>query len=432
MAFLKTLRKYSFWAHDFLNGNPVRRHYKEIREISENFQSDHSKKTRLQHLDRLLQHAIDTVPFYQQNVEGLQLKDFPIINKSTVLENYDRFRSSKYSKKKNVKVSTNGSTGTPFTLYHDKNKRSRHQADNLFFAEKGGYQLGDRLYLLRALHKKDTKAILRFFKQNFKAYGILNYSNDDIEKLLEEFKNGTSEKCVVCFASMCEIIVNYLESNGVEPFRHKVKSIVTDGDALSKGTKDKMEKYFGIPVYARYGNMECGVMAQQGLPNGYHYNLNWASYYFEVLDLKKDKPVEAGEMGRIVVTDLFNHCMPLIRYDTGDLARLAQDSNLQPRFDRIDGRVIDIIWDTKGNIVSPYLIYTITEKYNELKQFQFAQKGPKEYEYRLNPWDNFTKEDQLLAESRSYLGTNANISVVYVDEVPLLTSKKRKPVINEM
>ncbi|MGW9686002.1 hypothetical protein [Flagellimonas sp. 2504JD1-5] len=435
MPLFKLIRKNLFWFNDFLSGSPIRKHYLEIKDVIENYESDKSKELRRSSLESLLSHAKTTVPFYMTNVDGINLSDFPIINKNTVLEDYDNFRSNLYLEKRNIQVSTNGSTGTPFKLFHNKNKRKRHQADNLYFAEKGGYELGDRLYLLRALHKNDSKALLRFFRQNFKAYGILNYTDNDIENLLEEFKTGSSEKCVVCFASMCEVLVNYLEARKIEPFSHKVKSIVTDGDALSKGTKDKMEKYFGIPVYARYGNMECGVMAQQGPPNSYHYNLNLASYHFEILHLNEDRPAEPGAMGRIVVTDLFNYCMPLIRYDTGDLARLSTEmgDNQPPTFNRIDGRVIDIIWDTSGNIISPYLIYTITEKYEELKQFQFAQTGPKQYLYRLNPWnETFFKERELVEESKSYLGHDAQVEVVYVDEVPLLQSKKRKPVINEM
>ncbi|MEP1488275.1 MAG: hypothetical protein ABJK28_07585 [Algibacter sp.] len=435
MNFLKLVRKYSFWGYDFLRGGQLKKHYLDVKFILENYGSKESLSLREKYLRDLLEHAVKTSAYYKKTVVSSKFEDFPVINKNTVLNNFEDFKSSKYVNDANTKVSTNGSTGTPFKLFHNKNKRSRHDADNLYFAEKGGYSLGDRLYLLRAIHKKDFKSLLRFFRQNFKTFGILNYTDADIEKLLNDFKKGSSEKCIVCFASMCEIIVNYLDSNNVVPMDNPVKSIVTDGDKLSKSTKDKMEKYFGIPVFARYGNMECGVMGQQDKLSGHKYSLNWASYYFEVLDLKEDKPANPGEVGRIVVTDLFNHCMPLIRYDTGDLACFAknEDKLIAPCFERIEGRVVDLIWDTKGNVVSPYLIYCKMEDYGEeLKQFQFAQKGSNDYVFRLNPWNTFTKEKDLLADSKAYLGQDANISIEYVKEVPLLSSGKRKPVINEM
>lgn len=425
----------AFWGGDYLKGSPVRKHYEEVKYIMDHHGSEKAEAIRRSHLENLLAHAHTTVPYYQRNTESSAFDSFSVITKSTVLENYDDFRSSKFLNTKNVQVSTNGSTGTPFKLFHNQNKRFRHQADNLLFAEKGGYNLGDRMYLLRALHKNDLNSLMRFFRQNFSAYGVLNYTDGEIEKLLKEFTTGERGKCIVCFASMCEIIVNYLDSKNAKPLDSRVKSIVTDGDALSKGTKDKMEYYFGVPVYARYGNMECGVMAQQGPPNSYHYNLNLGSYHFEILDLDQDKPVESGQMGRIVVTDLFNYCMPLIRYDTGDLARVLESDHPDrpPVFEAIEGRVVDLIWDTQGGVVSPYLIYTITEKYNELKQFQFAQTDHGVYEYRLNVWeDKFNRVEELIGESKKYLGQDAKISIHYVDEVPLLKSNKRKPVINEM
>jgi len=435
MGVLKEFRKLAFWGSDLLKGSPVRKHYDEIKFIIDNYGSEKAEAIGREHLKNILAHARSTVPYYRENTESSAFESFPVITKSTVLANYDGFRSSKFLNAKNTQVSTNGSTGTPFKLFHNRNKRYRHQADNLLFAEKGGYQLGDRMYLLRALHKNDLNSLMRFFRQNFSAYGVLNYTDEEIEKLLGEFTTGESGKCIVCFASMCEVIVNYLDSNNAQPLKTKVKSIVTDGDALSKGTKDKMEYYFGVPVYARYGNMECGVMAQQGPPNSYHYQLNLGSYHFEILDLHEDRPVEPGKMGRIVVTDLFNYCMPLIRYDTGDLAKLgvSDQPNTPAVFETIEGRVVDLIWDTDGGIVSPYLIYTITEKYNELKQFQFAQTGEGVYEYRLNVWgERFDRVDELISESKRYLGQNAQITTKYVDEVPLLKSNKRKPVINEI
>jgi phenylacetate-CoA ligase len=43
---------------------------------------------------------------------------------------------------------------------------------------------------------------------------------------------------------------------------------------------------------------------------------------FVVEVLRNGKPVKAGEVGRLAVTDLINMAMPLIRYDVGDVGRL--------------------------------------------------------------------------------------------------------------
>ncbi len=279
------------------------------------------KKLRTESLQKVLNHATSTTPFYKEFRDFQRLQYFPVINKNVVRDNFESFRSEDFVNKKSVPVFTGGSTGTPFKLLHDLGKRKRHKADNISFARRGGYELGDRLYLMRATHDNDLKSRLVFSQKNINPYGILNYTDADMKQLFEDIRRDPSEKCIVCFASMTDVIVNYLESVQKKPFEEKiVKSIITDGDSLNEVTKDKMEYYFGIPVLARYGNMECGIMGQQNFEGGNEYDLNWASYYFEILDLDKDEPAAKGEIGRIVVTDLFNYGMPLIRYDTGDMA----------------------------------------------------------------------------------------------------------------
>ncbi len=70
-------------------------------------------------------------------------------------------------------------------------------------------------------------------------------------------------------------------------------------------------------------------------------------------------------------------------------------------------------------------------KYAELKQYQFVQKGSKDYVFRLNPWTEFSREQELINEFRGYLGNDANITIKNIDETPLLSSGKRRLVINE-
>jgi len=54
---------------------------------------------------------------------------------------------------------------------------------------------------------------------------------------------------------------------------------------------------------------------------------------------KDDRPVMPGEMGRIVVTPLFNAAMPLLRYDTGDYA-VERIGNRCPRSNRAIERIL--------------------------------------------------------------------------------------------
>jgi phenylacetate-CoA ligase len=150
------------------------------------------------------------------------------------------------------------------------------------------------------------------------------------------------------------------------------------------------------------------------------------------LDLENDTPVKPGEFGRIVVTDLFNFAMPIIRYDTGDIAKLGVSKNGAMQLEEIEGRKMDLIYDSQGNIISSFVIYTKFYKYYKLlKQYQFLQHGEKDYEIKLNLQDAvFEFENDLITDVKSDFGIDANITISYVDEIPALASGKRKKVIN--
>jgi len=430
---LEKFRKFSFWAVDFFKGSPVRKHYRDIKVILENYGSRESLAKRESHLQKVLEHARSTTPFYTTNATGTKLKDFPVINKNIVRDNYEAFKSSEFLNKENTPVVTSGSTGTPFKLFHNKNKRLRNNADIIYFAKKGGFDIGSRLIYMKVWNSINRKSKLKRWMENIKAYSIFNYTDADIKDLITNLKKDRSRKGIVCFASTCNAIINYLDSVRAMPQNYNITSIITNSDALDNRTKDRMEYYFQVPVVSRYSNMECGMLAQQSRSGGYEFHFNWASFHIELLHPDKDIPVEPGQLGRVVITDFFNYCMPLIRYDTGDLAYMSenQKENEAPVLKGIEGRKVDMITDTKKEVVTSHIVTVNMWKYSELKQYQFVQKEEKKYVFRLNPWSMFSREDELINEFKGYLGSDAEITIEYVDEIPPLSSGKRRLVVNE-
>ena len=174
-------------------------------------------------------------------------------------------------------------------------------------------------------------------------------------------------------------------------------------------------------------------MAQQECDSD-DFLLNIGSYFFEFLDLDEDKPVEPGKPGRIVVTDLFNRSMPLIRYDTGDVAIQKPTKKGEiPRLLTVEGRRVDYIYSTSGDLISPYVINTPMHEFQDISQYQFIQNGENEYKMLLNlrvGLKEFARERDMVVMLKSFLGSDANIKVEYVEEIPVLKSGKRKQVVN--
>ena len=228
------------------------------------------------------------------------------------------------------------------------------------------------------------------------------------------------------------MIAQYLERKNLFYENLKITSIIANSEYLNPYTKTTLGKHLNTAILSRYSSEEIGIIAQQTLNAPNSFIINHASYQVELLSLDKDLPAKPGEFGRIVITDLFNYAMPIIRYDTGDIAKFGEGKNGAIVFTQIDGRKMDIIYDSKGNMLSSFVVYTKFYKYYHLlKQYQFIQQGEKEYEVKLNLQDStFQFEDELVVDIKSDFGDDAIVTIAYVDEIPALSSGKRRKVIN--
>ena len=311
----------------------------------------------------------------------------------------------------------------------NRNKRKRNTADTLFFFNKAEYDIGERLYYLR-LWKGEHKNAMNRLLQNIVKVDISKMTDEIISGLLKDLSSDKSSKAIIGIASSFDTLCEYLDKNNSENKDFKIKSFVAISEALDPFTKKSIKKYFNAPVVSRYSNEEQGIIAQQEINSNDTFKINWASYIVEIFDLKKDTKAEPGQIGRIVVTDLFNYSMPLIRYDTGDIGVMELLDN-EPVLTKIEGRKLDLIYDTKNNLVSSYSIYPIMKVYYHLiKQYQFIQVGQKEYVVKLNLDGDFDHKKELVSSFKSLLGDDAEINIEFVDEIPVLSSGKRKKVMN--
>lgn len=147
--------------------------------------------------------------------------------------------------------------------------------------------------------------------------------------------------------------------------------------------------------------------------------------------MDSDEPAENGEVGRIVITDLFNYAFPMIRYDTGDLGIMEQsEEDSFPYLKEIFGRSRDCIYTTSGTLISPAKISVMMWGAAGVKQWQFIQKKQFNYVLKLNV-EKEIDEESLANKFKTVLGEDAIIDIEYVDEIPVLASNKRRAVICE-
>ena len=135
------------------------------------------------------------------------------------------------------------------------------------------------------------------------------------------------------------------------------------------------------------------------------------------------------------MTDFVNHALPLIRYDTGDVAMKGEEQGGELlSLKSLSGRKTDLIYTTSGkridlfNSISP-------EIYNNpvLSQWQFIQHTAKSYTLRISYSDERIKQSagRFSSLMKGILGEDAEVRIEFVREIPVLNSGKRKIVVCE-
>lgn len=432
MSFGGFIRRELYWTNDFLHGSPVGKHYREIGRVLSN--SEKGVLIQKRALDQLLEYAANNCPFYSP-YDPSDIKNFPIVNKNILIENHDSVAVSAdripEQKTKEIYVQrTSGSTGTPFAVPADTRKRNRRIAELKYFGTIGGYKSHEKLGQCRVWTKWHSKSKKQQFMENILAINISKMDDEVVKNLIETVKR---EKVVALlgYANWFDQVAAYLQKNPTG--LPSLKVIFTGSEMLKEKTRSELKRLIGCNVLERYSNEEQGILGQQSIYGKTEYYLNHASYYFEILKLDSDEPADYGELGRIVITDLYNYAFPLIRYDTGDTA-IAEAGNALSNgwmyISKLYGRRLDLIFDTAGNPIQPMALARVLKNLKGIIQWQFIQKGERKYTIRLNMEDQVST-DACVKELQELLGSDADISVELVKEIPILASGKRKPVLQE-
>ena len=157
------------------------------------------------------------------------------------------------------------------------------------------------------------------------------------------------------------------------------------GTVVDDETRKLCRSSFGTEIADTYGTMEAGHIAAQCRQCG-EYHLSAEVNRIEVLR-DDGSAASEGEIGRVVVTSLYNYAMPLIRYEVGDLAEAgsnrARCHRGLPSLRRIRGRYRNLFRFRDGTTVWPQPAGVW--KFIALKQFQVVQTDHDNIEIRYVP-----------------------------------------------
>lgn len=424
-------RQALFWSRDYILGSPIHNHFRNIQQVT----GDTSllAKHQAKQLQLLLTHAVHTTEYFKKYAGFSSLEDFPVVNKNIIRESFEQFESTTFKGKKLKVMQTSGSTGTPFRVVQNSTKRQRVLAELIYFNSLVGYGMGTRYAFVLSsnpIHRDDA---LKLWIKNKVEFVIDTLDFSTAEKQRLTLLKDKQIETIIGNPSVIYDLARHILLQGDPPTSFGVKGVLCISEPLYPNMRATIRKAFNCLVLSRYSNEECGLLAYE-CPSCGQYHLNTASYFFETLAFDRNEPTSPGTPGRIVVTDLYNYALPLIRYDTGDIGSIVPNDCPQfatPILQSLEGRRVDTIYDTMGRRLMWWSFDSLFEDLSSLvKQFQFIQEGKISYRLRLCVYETFPHKQFVVEQLKQILGADAQIEIDYVDEIPVLNSGKRKYIVS--
>lgn len=385
-------------------------------------------------LDRIAQHARTHVPFYQQ-LPGEGFDSLPVVTKPMMVEDRRQFFDRSVDPDRLTTRFSSGTSGISYISYFDADRISHHRAEMVAVHK---YLGADPFATV--VHGTSWLDVSARTRMAFHLQGKRMYAGASDERSIRKIANWLRRRRGTIIVALC----SYLDAL-FEGFREcdivfeegVIGAVLGIGEPATNSLDQLVRTHAGVNLFMRYSNTENGIF---GISDGAltRYTLNTSTFHFEILELDSDAPVQPGEIGRIVVTDLFNRASPYLRYDTGDLGRFAVDETgaANPAIlQELRGRKRD--FPVGGTVEAPrrllYMeILEHVDRMTDIKQFQLRQNDIGKFTWVLNAPQSAEIEARLRALLNESVGDIVRCDFSYDSEELVVGFGKRQHFINEM
>ncbi len=199
-------------------------------------------------------------------------------------------------------------------------------------------------------------------------------------------------------------------------------AILGFGDTAAPDTRELAREIWDCVFYDTYSCNEIGTLALE-CPSHRQMHVQSERVVLEVLR-EDDTPCGPGETGRVVVTDLHNFAMPLIRYELNDHATVGEACPCGrglPLLTRIVGRTSDLAVDPTGRRYFAHLGQGYWVTASPILQRQIVQHTAAliEVRYVAERELNQGEKSTLTAELQAAMAYPYEIRFTRVDSIPL-------------
>lgn len=417
------------------------RHLEFLRLLEQNqYDSPEAIQTRqLFALKNILHHAWRTVPYYRRkwSEHGLHPSDvktfadlsaFPVITKTDIRKNEADLISLAFDRHKLRIKRTSGSTGVPLTICIDEPAVQWKYACTLRSDQWSGWRLGQRVAKVWGnpeYRHFGWKGRLRNWLIDRAIY--LDTLNLTDERILEFAQTLQRHRPGLIFGHAHSLYLLACKFRQLQLGSVKPNGIISTAMILHDWQRRVIENVFDCPVTNRYGCEEVSLIASEcEVHRGMH--LNSDSIYAEVMD------------GQLLVTDLTNQAMPLIRYRLGDVVVPADGRRCVcgrglPLIERVEGRDADYVVTPSGQFISGI---SLTENFALLiegaAQVQIVQESLHRLLIRIVPDERFEeiRRQQIDDLVQKIFGPLMHYEIELVDAIPQEPSGKYRFCISKV
>jgi len=397
-------------------------------------------------LRELISYIASEVPYYQELFSQLRLdcrdirqisdlRQLPVLNKNTLIESTEQFIPRNFPRRRLTYYSTSGSTGRPFKFPQDYKAIMCEEAFAVRHWINAGLLPQMQSVYLRSYVPGSNESLYHYDSINKRHYFSSHHlSQTNCHTYLEKMIKIKADY-IFGYPSSLEILADHVIATGTNI---SFKKAITGSETLTDKIRDKIKQAFGASVHDWYGLAEPAItMAQCEHNNGYHLHAEYG--ICELIDFEGNTITRPGAAGRIIATNFTNKAMPLIRYDTGDMAIYKGEScpcgrGLPILVDKIIGRKDDYLIGNSGQFIPSVNFYTLFARLdNQVTRFQLIQKSKDRFQLKLIKGPMFNNDTVKTINSGmiNRIGADIKLKIDPVEKINPGPGGKIRPVIRE-
>ena len=390
--------------------------------------------------------ALQRIPYYRRVCEEIgwdvdnlcfsadEFRDFPILHKQVVRDHISELVDPSYDGRV-VAGRTSGSTGISLLVYYNNEHLSYIEAARMRAKCWWGIAPGEPHVTLWG---RPYTSRLDRIAQKFKSY-LMNNQLFSAFDLREESLSGVWNKLkrfkpviIYGYPSVVYPLAVFLKENNISTDSLEIRVVLLTAESLTFQQRDLIEDVFRTKVANEYGCAETGGSVHE-CPSG-SWHISTELTYIEFAD-DDGKPVPQGETGNLLLTQLTNKYMPLIRYKVGDLgAALAGTCACGrglPMMKMTVAKESELIrvsnGDTYSSEILDYINLAVMKKFpSAILQFRVTQRTIHCFEVEVVTSQPVLHEALNLFSClmRDQLGEDVEVKFKEVNEIPREVSGK--------